>query len=260
MLSIHAVAICNKGKVRDNNEDNLIFQSHILDEIHEGIEGMWKQTSVNTNRPWLYGVFDGMGGHSKGEYASYSSADVARKMMRNFQGNKDEIHDFLNSICIEANEKVCRKEQSENRIMGTTASFIYIYEEECWCCNIGDSPIFRIREGVLTEFYEEHTERKFREMIFGKDKVKGKKFPLTQHIGIPKEEMQIQPFYMSEQIKQGDQYLICSDGLTDMVSKEEILNIMRENTDIEEKILLLEQKAMEYGGRDNITIICVEVK
>lgn len=259
MLNINAVAICNKGKIRENNEDNLLFHSEILDEIHEGTEGMWRKESAGTKHPCLYGVFDGMGGHSKGEYASYVAADMARRHVGSFSEIKENIGDILGTICMEANKKVCEYAQSQKRTIGTTASMICIYEDTCWCCNIGDSPIFRIRDGAMSEVYEEHTERKFREMIFGKDKVQGKKFPLTQHIGIPAEEMQIQPFHMNERIKQGDQYLLCSDGLTDMVPQKEILDIMTKGKKIEDKILLLEQKAMEYGGRDNISIICIEI-
>ena len=260
MLNIKAVAICNKGKIRDNNEDNLLFQSKNLDEIHEGINGLWKQDAVETNNFFLYGVFDGMGGHSKGEYASYVAAEVARRNLQRFSGMKECVEEFLKNICMEANDHISGSAHRENRVIGTTASMICIYEDMCWCCNIGDSPIFRVRDGVITEFYEEHTERKLREMIFGKDKVKGTKFSLTQHIGIPVEEMKIQPFLIKEQIKSKDQYLLCSDGLTDMVSQEEILNVMKADVNLEEKITLLEQKAMKYGGRDNITIICVEVK
>lgn len=258
-MKMKAVAICNKGKIRDNNEDNLLFHSEILDEIHEGTEGVWKQESTDTKYPCLYGVFDGMGGHSKGEYASYVTADIARRHVENFLGTNKNAGEILETICMEANETICEYAQSQNRIIGTTASMICIHEEICWCCNIGDSPVLRIRDGELTELYEEHTERKFREMIFGKDKVKGKKFPLTQHIGIPKEEMQIQPFQTKERIKQGDQYLLCSDGLTDMVPQDEILAVMTDGKNIEDTILLLEQKAMEYGGRDNISIICIEI-
>ena len=96
-------------------------------------------------------------------------------------------------------------------------------------------------------------------MIFGKEAVKGKKFSLTQHLGISLEDMQIVPYICEEEVQKGDIYLLCSDGLTDMVEMEEVHHILKGNIELKEKITKLEEKAMENGGKDNITIIGIEV-
>lgn len=259
MFEIQAAAICSKGKIRHNNEDNLIFQMQILEEEHDEIIGEWKHSPISTITPVLYGVFDGMGGHSKGEYASYVTANVAKEKIEKADPYSQLIEEILVDICMTSNDIVCKKKEEEKIIVGTTASMICFFQDSVYSCNLGDSPIYRFRDGELKEFYKEHTERRFREMIFGKESVKGKKFPLTQHVGINPEEMRIVPYLMNEELKRGDIYLVCSDGLTDMVSEEEISNIIAEDTDKISKIHKLENRAMENGGKDNITIVYVEI-
>ena len=75
----------------------------------------------------------------------------------------------------------------------------------------------------MTAIYEEHTEKRVNEILYGKEKVKGKSFPLTQYVGVPEDELRIEPYIQCDDIMKGDIYLLCSDGLTDMVSEEVIL-------------------------------------
>lgn len=282
---LQAAAVCHQGRVRKNNEDNLYFDKHILAEIHDGIqEGYWI-TAGESGQPKLYGVFDGMGGHAKGEVASYIAADTARKAVEEqvaFDGlsDADEVADrtldrtgksnnsskemeseqifaLLKAICQDANKLVCQEMEEAKSRVGTTGSMLYFYKSRYYLCNIGDSPIYLVRGGEATPVFEEHTERLMNERLYGKEKTKGKKYPLTQHIGIFPEEMTIEPYVTSGAVQAGDIYLICSDGLTDMVVMDEILEIIQECNELPEVVLRLQEKALENGGRDNITIIAI---
>ena len=96
--------------------------------------------------------------------------------------------------------------------------------------------------------------------MLGEESVKGKKFPLTQYLGIPEVEMEICPYVREEELQHGDLYLICSDGLTDMVSEEEIYKILLESKNVTEKVKILRQRALENGGKDNISIFCACIR
>ena len=124
---------------------------------------------------------------------------------------------------------------------------------------MGDSPIFRLRDGKLESIYEEHTEKGMFERMYGKEKTEGRKFHLTQHIGIFPEEMLIDPYIGMYEIRDKDMYLICSDGLTDMVEEHQICDILAEEETVESIVERLKETALEKGGRDNITIIIVRV-
>lgn len=259
MYRIQATAICNKGNIRENNEDNLLFRSCILDENNLGLAGEWKHSPVSTNELVSYGVFDGMGGHSKGEYASYVTASVAKKILAETNKADQKVQKLQQDVCFHANEIICQEMKKQNLIIGTTVAMVSFYRDKIWCCNLGDSGIFRVRDNVLDILYEEHTERRIREMIMGKDKVKGKKFPLTRHLGIRSEEMKLKPYQVEEIIKTGDIYLICTDGLTDMVTEEEICSVLTAKHSMADKIHCLEERAMNNGGIDNITMIYIEI-
>ena len=251
-----AGAVCHKGKVRNNNEDNLFFDRKMLKQEHEGLKKYLEINEADTSVPALFAVFDGMGGHSYGERASYLSACV---LGEHFTGSENHVEEFLLSACDEANDRICEEMERERTMIGTTASMLYFQDDTVWSCNIGDSPIFRLRDGELVPLFEEHTERTMREKIYGKEAVKGKKFPLTQHLGIFHDELEICPYTREETIKSGDQYLICSDGLTDMVSEEKIIMILQKNISVTEKAVYLRDLSLENGGRDNVTIIAIEI-
>ena len=86
-----------------------------------------------------------------------------------------------------------------------------------------------------------------------------KKAPLTQHLGINPEDFLIEPYIAKGELAAGDQYLLCSDGLTDMLSNLEISCIMSESETAEVCADRLVHAALERGGRDNVTVIVCRV-
>ena len=258
-VNIKLAAGTDVGLVRKNNEDNLLFHGNILEEEHLGIVGEWNHSPISTQEIQMYGVFDGMGGHSKGEYASYIAASTAKKAAEFLKvAVRDEII-VLDDICKRANHLICRKSKEEMIITGTTLSILIIKGGKYWSCNLGDSPIFRIRDGEITSLYEEHTEKSVDEISYGKDKARGKSYPLTQYVGIPEDELKLEPYVQYGDINRGDIFLLCSDGMTDMVSEKQICEILFGEDELGNKIKHLEQCSLENGGKDNITIIGVEI-
>jgi len=257
MLKISCSASTDVGKVRDNNEDNfyvngkfktsntIMSERHIDNKIRE---------------QYLYAVCDGMGGEDKGELASmiaveslaeYQSADIS-------QTAADYIKKANNLICDES-------EKNGGVRMGTTLIFLYIKNGKAVSYNIGDSRAYLFRKNKLSQLSEDHTQAQLlvKMRLLKKDAVsshKGKHI-LTQHLGIYPDELIIEP-YVSKQItiKQDDIFLLCSDGLTDMVSDDKITEILSlknaEATDLADKLV---ETALANGGRDNVTVIAVKI-
>lgn len=238
------------GKVRTNNEDNFLFNHKIVDDTQNELA---YQNKFNTENVQLFGVFDGMGGHAAGEKASLITASYANE----FTFDNEMIEAGLEHICLQANQLVCDEMRELKLRIGTTASMIAFYNKAACICNVGDTPIYLCRNHQLYQLHEEHTERKMYERIYGKE-IPNKKYRLTQNIGIFEEEMLIKPYLNVIDIQPDDQLLICSDGLSDMVCDDEILEIL-DNKKHDEKLSILQQKALDAGGRDNITMILIHV-
>ena len=254
---IKAVAFTHCGKVREKNEDNLIFSGNVLDKEHTRMNGRLFQGRYTGKTVELFGVFDGMGGYSNGEEASWIAAETAREFLYDIR-TAFEVQQ-LKEICFQANKEVCRRMDEEHITMGTTASMICLKDKQLHICNIGDTPIFRMRDGKLESIFREHSQRVFYEKVMGPEAVEGKHFPLTQCIGIRPEEMKISPYLDTLEWQEGDRYLICSDGLTDMVFRKEIMAYMNAEHDLNVLGDTFLQAALENGGKDNITMILLEM-
>lgn len=239
------------GRVRKNNEDNFFLDGEILEAVHQDSALFCKE--FHDDVPHLIGVFDGMGGYSSGEIASYIAAAITKE----YAGSELPRHsgdELLNCLCMEANDAVCI--EADGSPMGTTCALLYFHQGMYTVCNVGDSPVFLFQKGILQQISVDHNQRTFYENITGKKAPAGQKFKLTQCIGIPRDELLIEPHIASGQVRGGDFFLICSDGLTDMVTLEDIEAILRRHNDPALATEELTTRAMEAGGRDNITIAC----
>ncbi len=239
------------GRVRRNNEDNFCLDTEILPQDHGDSPLICR--SVSGGRPCLAGVFDGMGGCSHGEYASFLAASRFRSGLA--QLGKDPAQ-RLTDLCMQANEDVCSA--ADGSPMGTTCALLCLQNRRYTMCSIGDSPIFLFREGRLRQLSVDHTQKATYEKTSGKKALPGQKFKLTQCIGIPREEMTIEPWVLSGKAQPGDCFLLCSDGLTDMLSQEQIRSVLAAQKEPERILPALMEKALDAGGRDNITIICAK--
>lgn len=249
-LFARAACGCSMGKVRDNNEDNFLFHEKYLERENRGLEGTLT-CEQPLDRPAICAVFDGMGGETHGETASYIAAQTLASFAK-----RDKRHPAdLTEACQEANLKICGfAERNGAELVGTTAAIVRLCGQTAEIVNIGDSKVFLFRDGVLTQVSEDHTDQKLLEAqgIFRKPR-------LTQHLGIPPTEMRLVPQEVRLELREGDRFLLCSDGLTDMVSSETIQAVLREAESMQGAVESLIQLAMDHGGRDNITVICCHI-
>lgn len=241
---IHYSCFSHIGNVRSINQDNFICDGHYMKNAETAIEFPLCGTKTS-KEPSVFGVFDGMGGEECGEIASY----IASKTASTIGIGKDATAD-LSQFCRKANNDICDYAAlHEVSSMGTTAAMLAFTEKEVVLCNIGDSRIFRLCNGTLEQISMDH-------VTFA---AFGVKPPLSQNLGIPPNELAIDPYLARGPYNDGDIYLICSDGLTDMVSVDEMTEVLVSKP-IEEAITLLLDKALANGGKDNTTIILCRIE
>ncbi|MCR4740016.1 MAG: protein phosphatase 2C domain-containing protein [Lachnospiraceae bacterium] len=238
--------ICDIGKIRKINQDNFIADGVYL-KNHESSMGEPLRGESDAGKDLLLGVFDGMGGEECGEMASLIASECAARTVR---ADGTAPVDLLLDLCTRANERIYRYAADNNiESMGTTGAMLYFSKDGISLCNIGDSRIFRFVSGELKQISIDHV---------APYKIGGKP-PLSQNLGIPPEEMQIDPYVATGEYWDGDVYLICSDGLTDMVQEDEIARVLSAYS-IWDAVPKLLREAIENGGKDNITIILCRVK
>ena len=240
MVKVEFAYMTHPGRVRKKNQDNLICIHDYLPLEHDRMdEPAFGMSALSS--PVLFGVFDGMGGEEHGEAAAYLAAKTAASWK-----TSDE-HD-LGLLCRDMNKRICDY-VAEHHIhsSGTTASLLLFDQHEVISCHIGDSRIYRCREGVLEQLTRDDVWPGYR----------GKKAPLLQCLGIPEEEMMIKPQLRHFPLESGVQFMICTDGLTDSVEHDQIAEIISSGIDLKSKTQMLMDIALEGGGRDNITVFLV---
>ncbi len=250
MYAIKALAYSFKGNYRENNEDNYYINGKFMKEEHtDNLD----KTFVFGDKASLFGVFDGLGGEDKGETASY----IAAKTLSEFKENFDSDVYFKR-----ANEEICKlyQENTKKRI-GTTACIVSIKGKKATVANIGDSKIFLFRKGKLLQLSEEHTtlSAMLKSGVLTNDDISkfGLKNSLSQCLGIRESEMIIKPYSCDVgQIQNGDIFLICSDGVSNGVSDDEICSILKKKNNFAKKIV---EKAVSNGSKDNATAVVIKV-
>lgn len=250
-LSIDAACGCNVGKIRKNNEDNFFFDSKCLELDNLGLRNT-ACFSDSLKNGLMLAVFDGMGGENYGEVASFTAARQMQSITRSLTDYFVSERKYLSKLTMQLNDAIVaeKKELCTDRC-GSTMVALYFSSGYVYTCNIGDSRAYRLRDGEFLQLTVDHVEKR--------PEGERKKAPLTQHLGIDPEDMQIEPFIAKGKINKGDTYLLCSDGLTDMLTNFEISDIMLQNENPGDCVECLIKAALEHGGRDNITVIVCRI-
>lgn len=242
---------CHMGKVRTNNEDNFWCCGDTLTAENQGFQEIKTEVSSSAEFP-LLAVFDGMGGESCGEIAAFLAAQTLGTCYKeNKQILKENQEQFLEQTCRWMNRAVCEYAM-ENRIgcMGTTVAFLSFGEDQVMIGNLGDSRIYKAFPGGFQQLSTDH-------VLWG---TLYRKAPLTQYLGIPDENMELDPSLVREEYCENARYLLCSDGLTDMLSDGEIADILSRELSVKDTVEILRDRALLKGGRDNVTVVLCEIQ
>ena len=262
---LRSACCSDRGLYRGNNEDNIYFDGKYLKPESRGTGGI---LSASYDVPLdadesgvLFAVFDGIGGSKYGEVASYiaaHTADAFRSMILDYvDGNDpDLIVSSLDMLYEDMNIAVFHgSKEFDAYHMGTTAVSLFLYNGHAWCSNAGDSRCYLLRDGRFSRISEDHsTEPAMKALGFS-----GFKPQLTQYIGMDPAEDQLIASHAVLPFRRGDTFLLCSDGLTDMVSEDMICQILSVETSPEDSAAALIRTANENGGLDNISVIVIRI-
>jgi PPM family protein phosphatase len=249
-LRIEVAGETNVGRKRNHNEDNFAIMAE-------------------------YGLFivaDGMGGHASGEVASKMAVDSMQEFFGQTQEDPErtwpykmdrtkgyEENRLITGIKL-ANLRIYETAQRESkkRGMGTTFVAIFTANDGVYIAHVGDSRVYRFREGKLEGLTEDHS--------LLNDYIKMKRLTAEEIANFPHKNVIVRALGMKETVKVdtrfevpqvNDTYLLCSDGLSGPVSDPEIADILSRHSDIKTATAKLIERANENGGPDNVTCVVV---
>ena len=205
-------------------------------------------------------VADGMGGHAGGEEASKIATETIKAYLEENWDSEDISSEALLQEAIEKANQGILDDQSlhpERKDMGTTV-VVLIFREQPWRVHVGDSRLYRWRDSKLEQVTEDHTwvsmAMKSGEITKEQAKVHPWRHVLSQCLG-RKDLFRVDLHPLD--VQAGDTFLICSDGLTEEVSDEEIKTLIDSSDDQKELAQELIDAAKNAGGSDNITVVMV---
>ena len=253
-MFIKFAARSDKGNIRKNNEDNLFCNGVIMNP--DSLDKPFYLSGV-AETPCVFAICDGMGGEDCGEIASFTAIKTLTEHAEKIKsGTHESINNYVNDSA-----KCLRDIMREKNIRtGTTLALVVIKQDSFIACNLGDSRIYRISDGKLIRVTDDHTVAAEKMRMGLITPAKAEHSPerniLTRCLGIYDDETEISPdFYGSFEINNNDGILICSDGLTDMLSYKEIAEIITKYNEPDRIINNLVESALNNGGFDNITCI-----
>ena len=241
IFNIESFATSDVGLVRSNNEDVV----KMLEKHH------------------FYILADGMGGHNAGEVAAEKACEYMCHLVESLPlenlTSKDiqTLSDKMLSIMHKTNLWVHHLSHQNPELsgMGTTLCSLLFFRDYMISSHVGDSRIYRLRDGSLTKITTDHLTYKNR-LISNQSTQTIKKRSLTQAIGT---SVKVTPSLLTSETKADDLFLMCSDGLSDLVKDDEIEKILQSHACLETTCKFLTTLAKTRGGHDNITLLVTKL-
>lgn len=243
-MKLNIAANCIRGNKCRNNEDMILVGSAFLRDGNIDF-------SIDNPELLFALVSDGIGGHDHGEMASEFLMRQIRESILPATDVGGGFQSWIRSVNAEMESISSRLAMT--RHMGCTLSGLIWQKNGVWVVNAGDSRTYRFRNVELLQLTEDHNFRRRSGYDFGPDSSK-----LVNCIGAgASAEVDIQD--ISGDVQSGDVFLVCTDGLYEMLSEQDIFNVFSENLDSAASVARLTGTAEAAGGRDNISLVVVKV-
>lgn len=249
------------GNTRSKNEDNVFCNGLYKEKKQNNFSygGCLQPDVLN-----VVGVFDGMGGFSNGETASGIAVRLLGRYTELIRVKKAMFQtDYVFS---KINESICSEGARTSERMGSTVVLWVCENGYARISNLGDSRGYLLRGGTLRQLSVDHTEEnsmlELQKKLGMTEKLSTSKHKnvLTQHLGIEEDEFILEPAESELfQVREGDIFLLCSDGLTGALEDGQIQDILSRDMKLEEKKRTLIDAALKNGSRDNITVVLIEI-
>ena len=219
----------DKGKKREKNEDSVYADGT------------------------LFIIADGMGGHNAGEVASRMATDIISERLKGLKENRRE--EITDAVAF-ANAEIYKAAEGQFSGMGTTVDVCLFDGKSLHIGHVGDSRVYLLHDGELTKLTVDHS---YVEMLLSKGEItreEADNYPMknmiTRAVGV---SGGITTDYYEKSVSEGGILLLCTDGLTNAVSENDIKNILESEKDIKNAVKRLIDTANANGGPDNITVI-----
>ena len=231
------------GKARDMNQDYYYIPS-------------------SENDLQIYILADGMGGYNGGEIASKLAVQTVRDYIENnfdkIEHTKEEILNMIKKSMENANSVVYEESKKDENLqgMGTTLDVCFIYNNKIYIGHVGDSRVYLIRKEIARKITKDHS--------YVQQLVEDKKITREEAEHHPKKNMllkalgctsYVEPDIRARNIEKDDIFLMCSDGLTNMVEESKMYEVVEQYKEKAPEILV--NLANDAGGYDNITVITI---
>ena len=258
-MTVNAWGASHRGNIRRHNEDNIYVDGIYRDDLSE--DNILIQSRRRAT-PYVYAVFDGLGGEACGEEASLIGA-LGLKAMEDINAACD-IETYITA----AHKAIINESVRKNaRNMGTTVASVQIYDDHATVFNVGDSRVYLYRNNMLTQISRDHSvvQSLIDKGLLKENERYTSKYAgeLTQYIGMESDE-DIRPevYTATTSISPGDVFLLCSDGLTGEISDEQLCEFLEDNrnNDSEAITAKLIKKATDGKCIDNLSVIVCKLK
>ncbi len=241
LMKINFTGVTDPGLIRSSNQD-----AYYIDP-----EGRF------------FIVADGMGGHAGGEEASRIASEQIKEYLLAHWDTSGSGQELLESAFFQANEAILedQKNHIERGDMGTTAVVVMFRPPDSPLqAHVGDSRLYRFRESQLEQISEDHTwvarAIKFGDITPEEARIHPFRHVLSRCLGREDlHEVDVLPL----DVRAGDRLLLCSDGLTEELADQKIVDYLQETNSIQQAAISLVEGAKQHGGHDNITIVIVKV-
>lgn len=253
----NAAVSTNIGNIRSENQDNFYLNGAFCSEKkdnHVSYKTTFKEAAV-------FAVADGLGGQNFGSFASFKAMEILHNAVGE---NNIDIDKNIESYVYSVNEALCNKMEETGLKTGTTLVLLSINHDKARVYNVGDSRCYLLRGNYLLRLTKDHTlasELVDMNVLTAEEAERDKrKHQLTQHLGVSQDEMLLS-VYKGEpfEIKIGDKFLLCSDGITDVFDDSEILQLMTERGSCKRLANNMVFKALDKKGKDNVTALIVSI-
>ncbi len=263
-------ALTHRGRVRAKNEDQfaVVRRTRTSKLMASSLDD--KQLQVGSEQhAWLLAVADGLGGHVSGEIASATAIQtilsfangLSSWIMRPIDGQlRDDMAERV-ELYTEAIQNELRQQARDNpglAGMATTLTCAYIFGNSAVVMNVGDSRSYLIRVRRSCQITRDHTvAQDMQDKGYSKEVTRAYQSIVTRTLTTAGDSVSVDMYHL--QLVPGDLLLLCSDGLTDMVDDEAMTQIASTASSAKEACEDLVAKALESGGRDNITVVVYRV-
>ena len=255
------------GLIREHNEDNLVVVD--LDRgAAEPLEGSRTRTLAPGSRGALLMVCDGMGGAAAGEVASQMAIEAITKVMIETTAAQGPLAldtpaptrfaRGLRNAAYEANRRIfdAARADDSHAGMGTTMTSVGVIEGELVMAQVGDSRAYILRRGVLTQVTRDQS---LVNQLVETGQITEEQARMFEHSNVILQALGVQEdvevLLSTVPLRQGDRVVVCTDGLTGVVTDEEVAAVLGGTDDMDDVCRILIEMARGAGGPDNITVV-----